>query len=207
VGFEQGGLLTERIRKTPHCVLLMDEIEKAHPDLINILLQVMDHGTLTDNNGKKADFRNVIILMSSNAGAREMGTKTIGFGSPKGDIESKGRSAIERLFSPEFRNRLDGIITFNALSEKVMEMIVEKFMDEMKSQLAERKVKLKLTPKARNWLAVKGYDPDYGARPLGRLIQTSIKDLLADELLFGKLAKGGSVTIGLRHDELTFSFA
>jgi len=207
VGFEQGGLLTERIRKTPHCVLLMDEIEKAHPDLINILLQVMDHGTLTDNNGKKADFRNVIILMSSNAGAREMSTKTIGFGSPKSEVEGKGRSAIERIFSPEFRNRLDAIITFNALSEKVMEMIVDKFMTEMKGQLAERKVQLKLTPKARNWLAVKGYDPDYGARPLGRLIQTVIKDQLADELLFGKLSKGGTVAIGFRRDELTFSYS
>ncbi|WP_300670261.1 ATP-dependent Clp protease ATP-binding subunit ClpA [Desulfoluna sp.] len=207
VGFEQGGLLTERIRKTPHCVLLMDEIEKAHPDLINILLQVMDHGTLTDNNGKKADFRNVVILMSSNAGAREMSTKTIGFGSPKDEIEGKGRSAVERIFSPEFRNRLDAIITFKALSEKVMEMIVDKFIVEMKGQLSDRKVNLKLTPKARHWLAVKGYNPDYGARPLGRLIQTSIKDLLADELLFGRLSRGGTVTIGLRQDALTFSFA
>ncbi len=207
VGFEQGGLLTEHIRKTPHCVLLMDEIEKAHPDLINILLQVMDHGTLTDNNGKKADFRNVVILMSSNAGAREMSTKTIGFGSSKEGVEGKGRSAIERIFSPEFRNRLDAIIAFNALSEKVMERIVEKFMGEMRAQLAERKVQLKLTPKARHWLAVKGYDTEYGARPLGRLIQTAVKDILADELLFGKLSKGGVVTIGLRQDKLTFSYA
>ena len=207
VGFEQGGLLTEHIRKTPHCVLLMDEIEKAHPDLINILLQVMDHGTLTDNNGKKADFRNVVILMSSNAGAREMSTKTIGFGSGKGEHQGKGRSAIERIFSPEFRNRLDAIITFNSLSEKVMEMIVEKFMEEIKAQLLDRSVQLKLTSKARKWLAVKGYDSEYGARPLGRLIQTSIKDPLADELLFGQLAKGGAVTIGLRKNELTFSYA
>ena len=207
VGFEQGGLLTEQVRKTPHCVLLMDEIEKAHPDLINILLQVMDHGTLTDNNGKKADFRNVVIIMSSNAGAREMSSRTIGFGSPSGDVEGKGRSAIERLFSPEFRNRLDAIITFAALSEAVMEMIVEKFMDEMRQQLAERHVALKLTPKARNWLAREGYSSQYGARPLGRLIQTSIKDQLADELLFGKLAKGGTVTIGIKKEELTFTFA
>ena len=207
VGFEQGGLLTEHIRKTPHCVLLMDEIEKAHPDLINILLQVMDHGTLTDNNGKKADFRNVVILMSSNAGAREMTTKTIGFSGGKGEHQGKGRSAIERIFSPEFRNRLDAIITFNSLSEKVMEMIVEKFMAEIKDQLSDRGVQLKLTSKARQWLAVKGYDSEYGARPLGRLIQTAIKDPLADELLFGQLAKGGAVTIGLRKNELTFSYA
>ena len=145
--------------------------------------------------------------MSSNAGAREMSSRTIGFGSPEGDVEGKGRSAIERIFSPEFRNRLDAIITFNALSEKVMEMIVEKFMAEMRQQLFERKVELKLTPKARRWLAVEGYSHDYGARPLGRLIQTSIKDQLADELLFGKLSKGGMVTIGLSKDQLTFSFS
>jgi ATP-dependent Clp protease ATP-binding subunit ClpA len=207
VGFDQGGLLTEQIRKTPHCVLLFDEIEKAHPDLINILLQVLDHGTLTDNNGKKADFRNVIIIMSSNAGAREMSSKTIGFGDSAGDVKNKGMTAIERMFSPEFRNRLDAIITFNALNKKIMEKVVDKFIRELEEQVADRKVAIHLTAGARSWLAKHGYDSRYGARPLARLIQIEIKDKLSDEILFGSLSKGGRVSIGMRNDKLTFSFS
>lgn len=197
IGFDQGGLLTDAIRKQPYTVLLLDEIEKAHPDLFSILLQVMDHATLTDNNGKKADFRNVILLMTSNAGAREMSTSTIGFG--KGDITAqagKGLKAVENLFSPEFRNRLDDIITFNGLSKEVMEKIVDKFIVELEGQLKEKRVQLELTQSARTWLAEKGHDPVFGARPLGRLIQTEIKDVLADEILFGRLQNGGKVSIG-----------
>ena len=206
IGFDQGGLLTEQIRKSPHSVLLLDEIEKAHPDLINILLQVFDHGTLTDNNGKKADFRNVIIIMSSNAGAREMSSKTIGFGDPKSDVQDKGKTAIERLFSPEFRNRLDAIITFNALDRKIMEQVVDKFIRELEAQIADRKVAIHMSPGARSWLAKNGYDSRYGARPLARLIQTEVKDRLSDEILFGKLAKGGRVNIGVKDDKLTFTY-
>ena len=206
VGFDQGGLLTDQIRKNPHSVLLLDEIEKAHPDLINILLQVYDHGTLTDNNGKKADFRNVIIIMSSNAGAREMSSKTIGFGD-KSDVKDKGKTAIERLFSPEFRNRLDAIITFNALDIKIMEKVVDKFIRELEKQVADKKVSIHVSPGARTWLARKGYDSRYGARPLGRLIQTEIKDKMSDEILFGKLARGGRISIGIKQDKLTFTYS
>lgn len=206
IGFEQGGLLTEQIRKFPHSVLLFDEIEKAHPDLINILLQVFDHGTLTDNNGKKADFRNVIIVMSSNAGAREMSFKSIGFGEASNDVHQKGKAAIEKMFSPEFRNRLDAIITFNSLDVTIMQRIVEKFMKELQNQLAENKVVVKLSGAARRWLATHGYDSRYGARPLDRLIQTEVKDKLSDEILFGALSKGGSVSIGVRKDILTFTY-
>ena len=206
IGFEQGGLLTEQVRKFPHCVVLMDEIEKAHPDLINILLQVFDHGTLTDNNGKKADFRNVAIIMSSNAGAREMSSKTIGFGDPVNDIKDKGNTAIEKIFSPEFRNRLDAIITFNSLDITIMKRIVDKFMDELQSQLAEKNVVAKLTGAAKKWLATNGYDSRYGARPLARIIQTEVKDKLSDEILFGALSKGGSVTIGVRNNALIFTY-
>jgi ATP-dependent Clp protease ATP-binding subunit ClpA len=196
VGFDQGGLLTDAIRKQPHTVLLLDEIEKAHPDLFSILLQIMDHSTLTDNNGKKADFRNVILLMTSNAGAREMSSPAIGFGQKEDDHRAaKGMKAIENLFSPEFRNRLDGIITFNGLSIEIMERIVDKFITEMEGQLAEKRVRLELSPSARLWLAERGYDPTFGARPLSRLIQTEIKDVLADEILFGRLRQGGLVRI------------
>ena len=197
IGFDQGGLLTDAIRKQPYTVLLLDEIEKAHPDLFSILLQVMDHATLTDNNGKKADFRNVILLMTSNAGAREMSSASIGFGGTSA-VDSrvgKGMKAIENLFSPEFRNRLDGIIAFNGLSPTVMEKIVEKFIKEMEDQLKEKQVRLELTPAARAWLAEKGYDPTFGARPLARLIQMEIKDMLAEEILFGRLQHGGTVRI------------
>jgi ATP-dependent Clp protease ATP-binding subunit ClpA len=200
IGFDQGGLLTDAIRKQPYTVLLLDEIEKAHPDLFSILLQVMDHATLTDNNGKKADFRNVILLMTSNAGAREMSVASIGFGGEKiNDQTAKGLKAIENLFSPEFRNRLDGTIPFQGLSVEIMEQIVDKFILEMETQLAERKIKLELTPAARLWLAERGHDPAFGARPLSRLIQTEIKDVMASEILFGRLRSGGRVEIDIKH--------
>lgn len=199
VGFDQGGLLTDAVRKHPHCVLLLDEVEKAHPDLFNVLLQVMDYATLTDNNGRKADFRHVVLLMTSNAGAREMSSKSIGFGQESaGEKTNKGVRAAERLFSPEFRNRLDAIVPFDPLSQALMEQIVDKFIAELNEQLAEKRVHIHVQPKARAVLAHKGYDPDYGARPLGRVIQDEIKDKLADAMLFGKLQNGGEVVIGTR---------
>ena len=207
IGFDQGGLLTDGIRKHPHSVLLMDEIEKAHPDLFNILLQVMDHATLTDNNGRKADFRNVILMMTSNAGSREMSAANIGFGQTHKGAQSKGKKAIEKLFSPEFRNRLDEIITFNALNLDIMEMIVDKFIAELNEQLAIKKVALTISPAVRTWLAKKGHDPAYGARPLGRVIQTEIKDKIADELLFGALQRGGLVSLDLADNKLTFNYS
>jgi len=206
IGFDQGGLLTDTIRKHPYSVLLLDEIEKAHLDLFNILLQVMDHATLTDNNGKKADFRNVIMMMTSNAGSREMSSATIGFGDPSKDSSGKGKQAVDKYFSPEFRNRLDGIITFNGLNREIMEQIVDKFMAEFAVQLAAKKVQLTYSDDARRWMAKKGFDPQYGARPLARVLQTDIKDVLADEILFGRLNKGGKVTIGLADDQLTFEY-
>jgi ATP-dependent Clp protease ATP-binding subunit ClpA len=207
VGFEQGGLLTDAIRKHPYSVLLLDEIEKAHGDLFSILLQVMDHATLTDNNGRKADFRNVIVIMTSNAGAREISTKPIGFGGTREKTKKKeGNKAIERFFSPEFRNRLDNIINFNPLDVEIMEKVVDKFIAELKQQLSAKKVSLGLSSEARTWLAKKGYDPIYGARPLARLIQTEIKDMLSDEILFGCLEKGGEVLVDLKEDSLTFSY-
>ncbi|KJS32189.1 MAG: Clp protease ClpX [Desulfatitalea sp. BRH_c12] len=206
IGFDQGGLLTDGVRKHPYSVLLLDEIEKAHPDLFNILLQVMDHATLTDNNGKKADFRNVILMMTSNAGSREMSSATIGFADPKKDSSRKSKKAIEKYFSPEFRNRLDGVITFNGLDLQIMEQIVDKFMSEFAVQLAVKKVELTYTDAARQWMAKRGFDPDYGARPLARVIQTEIKDILADEILFGRLEKGGKVTIDLEEEKMTFSY-
>jgi len=210
IGFEQGGLLTDAIRKNPYTVLLLDEIEKAHMDIFNILLQIMDHATLTDNNGKKADFRHVVLLMTSNAGAREMSASQIGFGGgiPE-DKSRKGKKAVEKLFSPEFRNRLDATITFHSLTMEIMEQIVDKFIAELDAQLLSKKVSLVLEPAARSWLARHGYDDTYGARPLSRLIQTRIKNILSEEILFGALAKGGRVTIGLDRDngELTFTYA
>ncbi|MBN1349187.1 ATP-dependent Clp protease ATP-binding subunit ClpA [candidate division KSB1 bacterium] len=203
VGFDQGGLLTESIRKHPYAVLLLDEIEKAHQDIFNILLQVMDHGILTDNTGRRADFRNVIIIMTSNAGAREMSERPIGFTTP---ADGRNRQAIEKLFAPEFRNRLDAIINFNPLSIEIVELIVDKFMRELEGQLREKKVKFILSEQARRWLAEKGYDPIYGARPLSRVIQVNIKTRLADEILFGVLEKGGTVLIDLKENELSFSF-
>ncbi len=206
VGFDQGGILTDSIRKHPHSILLLDEIEKAHMDLFNILLQVMDYATLTDNNGKSADFRNVIIIMTSNAGAREMSNNTIGFGSQTANSDAKGMKAVEQTFSPEFRNRLDGIVQFNHLSPKVMELIVDKNMKELKQMLALKDITATYSAKARSYLAKEGYDTKFGARPLARLIQTQIKDKLTDEILFGKLAKGGKVSIGFRNNKLTFVY-
>ncbi len=205
IGFDQGGLLTEGVRKHPYSVLLMDEIEKAHPDLFNILLQVMDHATLTDNNGRKADFRNVIVIMTSNAGSREMSAASIGFGDVNKDTESKGKKAIEKFFSPEFRNRLDAIISFQALNLDIMEKIVDKFFKELNEQLVTKKVIVNITPAVRTWLAKVGYDPKYGARPLDRVIQKEIKDHLSDDILFGLLNKGGEVVIDLKDDKLTFN--
>jgi ATP-dependent Clp protease ATP-binding subunit ClpA len=208
VGFEQGGLLVDAIRQHPYSVVLLDEIEKAHPDLFNILLQVMDHATLTDNNGRKADFRQVVLIMTSNAGSREMSAATIGFaGDRPRDAKSRGKQAIERLFSPEFRNRLDAIVSFGALSPEVMETIVEKFILELEAQLQERRVAITLTPEAREWLARKGYDPSFGARPLSRLIQSEVRDPLTDEILFGGLEQGGTVTLRLDGDKLRFDVA
>jgi ATP-dependent Clp protease ATP-binding subunit ClpA len=206
IGFDQGGLLTDTVRKHPYSVLLLDEIEKAHPDLFNILLQVMDHATLTDNNGKKADFRNVIMMMTSNAGSREMSSATIGFGDPSKDASRKGKRAVEKYFSPEFRNRLDGTISFNGLTPEIMEQIVDKFMAEFAIQLTPKKVELTYTDAVRSWMATKGFDQQYGARPLARVLQTEIKDTLADEILFGRLTKGGKVKIDLKEDKLIFEY-
>ncbi len=205
IGFDQGGLLTEGVRKHPYSVLLLDEIEKAHPDLFNILLQVMDHATLTDNNGRKADFRNVIVIMTSNAGSREMSAASIGFGDVNKDTEFKGKKAIEKFFSPEFRNRLDAIISFQALNLDIMEKIVDKFLKQLNEQLVTKKVVVNITPAVRTWLAKVGYDPKYGARPLDRVIQKEIKDQLSDDILFGRLNKGGEVVIDLKDDKLTFN--
>jgi len=206
VGFDQGGLLTDEIRKHPYCVLLLDEIEKAHEDIYNILLQVMDHATLTDNNGKKADFRHAVLIMTSNAGAREMAAHTIGFSGQINERGSKSMKAIEKTFSPEFRNRLDAIVQFRALDLAIMENIVDKFILELQGALAGRKVVLELTEAARRWLAEHGYDDTYGARPLGRLIQTEIKDQMADELLFGRLEKGGKMIVDVKDDQLAFEY-
>lgn len=205
VGFDQGGLLTEAVHQNPHAVLLLDEIEKAHPDLFNILLQVMDHGKLTDHTGKIVDFRNVILIMTTNAGAADLSKEAIGFGRTKrsGDDEE----AIKRLFTPEFRNRLDAIVPFSPLPPEVVRHVVRKFMDQLKTQLAAKKVTVELTPKASSWLAENGYDRLHGARPLSRLIQEKIKKPLAEELLFGRLSEGGHVKIAVHNDALTFSFA
>jgi ATP-dependent Clp protease ATP-binding subunit ClpA len=216
VGFEQGGLLVDAIRQHPYAVLLLDEIEKAHPDIFNILLQVMDHATLTDNNGRKADFRQVVLIMTSNAGSRELSAGSIGFAEPGTSdhavdtrlkqSQQRSKQAIEKVFSPEFRNRLDAIVSFGPLAPGVMETIVEKFILQLEAQLAERRVAIDLKPDARQWLADKGYDPVYGARPLARVIQTEVRDRLTDEILFGRLENGGTVTIGLVDGSLTFAF-
>ena len=203
VGFDQGGLLTDAIRKHPYSVLLLDEIEKAHPDIFGILLQVMDHSTLTDNAGRKADFRNVILIMTTNAGARELSGQSIGFMTSK---KGSGQKAIKNLFSPEFRNRLDAIVTFNALEMPVMEMIVDKMINELRDRLREKKVSITLTEKARKWLATAGHDPDYGARPLRRLIMSEIGDKITEEILFGQLAGGGTVTVDRLAEKLAFTY-
>jgi ATP-dependent Clp protease ATP-binding subunit ClpA len=198
VGFDQGGLLTEAIAKHPHCVLLLDEIEKAHPDVFNLLLQVMDHGTLTDNNGRKADFRHVIIVMTTNAGAFEMSRPSIGF--TQSDTGSDGMEAIRRLFSPEFRNRLDSVIQFGGLDQDTIERVVDKLLIEAEAQLEQKRVSISVDERARRWIAKRGYDPKMGARPMARVIQEFIKRPLAEELLFGKLVNGGHVEISLSED-------
>ena len=204
VGFDQGGLLTDAIDQHPHCVLLLDEIEKAHPDLFNILLQVMDHGKLTDNNGKTVDFRNVILIMTTNAGAADLARPAMGFEREKrvGDDQE----AINRMFTPEFRNRLDATIGFVALEPEIVARVVDKFVMELEGQLADRNVTIELSDEARKWLAEKGHDPAFGARPLGRVIQEHIKKPLAEELLFGKLAKGGLVRVALKDGKLVLSY-
>lgn len=207
IGFEQGGLLTDAIRKHPYSVLLLDEIEKAHPDIFSILLQVMDYATLTDNNGKKADFRNVILIMTSNAGAMDMDKSVVGFGDRDKDSQAKGKDAVNKLFTPEFRNRLEAIIAFDPLSPAVMKRVVDKFIAELNTQLKQKKVALALSDEARDWLAEKGYDARNGARPLSRIIQSEIKDPLSDEILFGKLKKGGTVHISVSEERLAFSYA
>jgi ATP-dependent Clp protease ATP-binding subunit ClpA len=204
VGFDQGGLLTDAIDQHPHCVLLLDEIEKAHPDLYNILLQVMDHGKLTDHNGKNVDFRNVILIMTTNAGAAEQAKPAIGFGAEMRTGEDE--EAIKRMFTPEFRNRLDATIGFARLSQEVIHKVVDKFVGQLERQLADRQVVLSVSDEARTWLAEKGYDELYGARPLGRVIQENIKKPLADELLFGKLAKGGKVRVKVENGKLAFDY-
>ncbi|MBL9033763.1 MAG: AAA family ATPase, partial [Rhodospirillaceae bacterium] len=195
VGFDQGGLLTDAIDQHPHAVLLLDEIEKAHPDLFNILLQVMDHGKLTDHNGKTVDFRNVVLIMTTNAGASEMSKAAIGFGRER--REGEDQEAINRMFTPEFRNRLDQIIAFGNLPPEVVAQVVDKFVMQLEAQLADRHVSIDLTDAARKWLAQKGFDPLYGARPLARVIQENIKKPLAEDILFGKLEKGGTVRVDL----------
>ena len=202
VGFDQGGLLTEAINKTPHCVLLLDEIEKGHPDVFNLLLQVMDHGTLTDNNGRKADFRNVILVMTTNAGAEMMNRASIGF--VEQDHQTDGTEAIKKTFTPEFRNRLDSVIQFNPLSEEVIASVVDKQLTELQAQLDERKVQIEVNKAAREWLAEKGYDKLMGARPMARLVQDKIKKSLAEDILFGKLISGGLVKIGVKAGDLSF---
>ncbi len=195
VGFDQGGLLTEAVTKKPHCVLLLDEIEKAHPDVFNVLLQVMDHGTLTDNNGRKADFRNVIVIMTTNAGAETMSKSTIGFTTSRQTGDEMGD--IKRLFTPEFRNRLDAIVSFKALDEQIILRVVDKFLLQLETQLGEKKVEVTFTDAVRKFLAKKGFDPLMGARPMQRLIQDMIRKALADELLFGRLIDGGRLTVDL----------
>ena len=204
VGFEQGGQLVDAVRTHPYSVVLLDEIEKAHEDIYNILLQVMDHATLTDNTGRKADFRNAVLILTSNAGLARDERRLDWVRATVGPGRQGQSRPIERVFSPEFRNRLDAIVTFKPLTPEAMETIVEKFVMQLESQLKDRKVAITLTPEARAWLAKKGYDPKMGARPLGRVIQREVRDPLTDEILFGKLENGGTVTIGVADDNLTF---
>jgi ATP-dependent Clp protease ATP-binding subunit ClpA len=198
VGFDQGGLLTDTVNRHPHCVLLLDEIEKAHPDIYNLLLQVMDHASLTDNNGKKADFRNVILIMTTNAGAREASVRTVGFGTRGG--EHKQDAALARTFSPEFRNRLDALVKFGPLPEEVVTRIVDKFVAQLADQIAERGVQLELTESGRDWMARAGYKPEYGAREMSRIVLQHIKRPLADHMLFGDLKDGGTAVVSAAED-------
>jgi ATP-dependent Clp protease ATP-binding subunit ClpA len=200
VGFDQGGMLTDGVDQHPHCVLLLDEMEKAHPDVYNILLQVMDNGQLTDHNGRTVNFRNVILIMTSNAGASEQAKAAIGFGRDR--REGEDTAAIERTFTPEFRNRLDAVVSFAPLGKEVILQVVEKFVLQLEAQLLDRNVTIELTKPAAEWLADKGYDDKMGARPLGRVIQENIKKPLAEELLFGKLAKGGVVKVGVKDGKI-----
>ena len=202
VGYDQGGLLTEEVNKHPYAILLLDEIEKAHPDIFNLLLQIMDHGTLTDNNGRKADFRNIMLVMTTNAGAQEASRASMGFA--KQEHATDGMQVIEKLFSPEFRNRLDAVVQFKALDEDVIIHVVDKFIFELEAQLQDKNVTLSLEPEARTWLAKKGYDAKMGARPMERTIQEHIKKPLANELLFGRLTNGGTVTIYIKDDKVDF---
>jgi ATP-dependent Clp protease ATP-binding subunit ClpA len=202
VGFDQGGLLTDAIDQHPHSVLLLDEIEKAHIDLFNILLQVMDHGKLTDHNGKTVDFRNVILIMTTNAGASDMAREAIGFG--RDQREGEDEEAIKRLFTPEFRNRLDAVIGFAGLTPEIVGRVVEKFVMQLEAQLADRNVTIELSSAAKEWLAERGYDRLYGARPLARVIQEYVKKPLAEELLFGRLVRGGAIKVTLRDGRLEF---
>jgi ATP-dependent Clp protease ATP-binding subunit ClpA len=211
VGFDQGGLLTDAVRKHPHAVVLLDEIEKAHPELFNILLQVMDHATLTDNNGRKADFRNVIVIMTTNAGAREMKAKSVGFGERPMVDPSRAKEALERAFSPEFRNRLDATVPFGGLTKDIILRVVDKEVKALGELLLEKKVKVALSPQAREWMAEKGYDPEFGARPMARLVDQAIKKQLAEALLFGELKNGGTAHFDVKADgsgiEPTFATA
>jgi ATP-dependent Clp protease ATP-binding subunit ClpA len=200
VGFDQGGLLTDGIDQHPHCVLLLDEIEKAHPDLFNILLQVMDHGKLTDHNGKQVDFRNVIIIMTTNAGAADLARPAYGFTRTK--REGDDTEAVNKLFTPEFRNRLDAIISFGHLPKEVVQKVVDKFVLQLEAQLADRNVTIELTDEARDWLVEHGYDEAMGARPMARLIQVTIKTPLADSVLFGRLKDGGAVRVMVKTDDI-----
>jgi ATP-dependent Clp protease ATP-binding subunit ClpA len=208
VGFDQGGLLTDAVHKTPHCVVLMDEIEKAHQDVFNILLQVMDHASLTDNNGRVTDFSHAVNLMSTNAGARDLQKNQVGFSSlDAGEDPARATDEIKRIFSPEFRNRLDGVLVFNALEPSVMVQIVRKFAAELQELLDEKNVRMELDDLAIAWLADKGYDPKMGARPLARLFQTTIKQALASQILFGKLTMGGVATVSVGEDgKLAFRY-
>ena len=205
VGFDQGGLLTDAILKHPHAVLLLDEIEKAHPDVFNLLLQVMDHGTLTDNNGRQADFRNVIIVMTTNAGAEQMDRTSIGFTTP--DHISDGLEAIKRMFTPEFRNRLDAIVQFQPLDPATIDHVVDKFLIELEAQLEPKRVTVDVSAAAKRWLAERGYDRKMGARPMARVIQENVKKPLAEDLLFGRLMNGGHVSIDVGSDGLVFEIS
>ena len=201
VGHEEGGQLTEKVKRNPYSVVLLDEIEKAHPDIYNILLQIMDHATLTDNNGRKSDFRNVILIMSSNAGSREMAQGRIGFGDSIADSK-EGKKALERVFTPEFRNRLDATVFFGALPVEVIRKVARKFLDELEGQLQEKKVSLEVSPAALDWFVEHGYDKAMGARPMARLVQSTLKAPLANEILFGKLVHGGVAHVDVKAGEI-----
>ncbi|MCK5385331.1 MAG: AAA family ATPase, partial [Alphaproteobacteria bacterium] len=206
VGFEQGGLMTDQVDQHPHCVLLLDEIEKAHPDLFNILLQVMDYGKLTDNNGKAIDFRNVILIMTTNAGAADIARTPIGFGREIGDENYADSEAITKTFTPEFRNRLDAVVPFKNLSPATVERVVDKFIMQLEAQLSDKNVSIELSDRARSYLAKEGYDIAMGARPLARIIQSKIKQPLAEEILFGRLQEGGVVSVDCEKGELSFVY-